>query len=302
MNILIIKHGSLGDVVMSFGAIKTIRVNFSDSNIFLLTQSNYKKFFFNLPFVDEIFTDDRKSILPSIINILKLVKEKKIDLIIDLQNSTRTEIYNFFLKYFTKCNILSSRKFSHFNYKQKKIGVQHVIKNHQDQLKFLGIKNYFNPDLNWMLKGEIKQANIIIFIPGASKSGEYKKWPPEKYAEIAKFLVNKNYDVYLTGSYIDITTINKIIELCPQSLNKINESKIEDFYHLCMTSKLIITNDTGPAHIAGLTNKNVIWIANDNKISRSCYPVGNNLHKITASNVKNISVNSIINKIEQILK
>ena len=90
--------------------------------------------------------------------------------------------------------------------------------------------------------------------------------------------------------------------MCPQYLNKINESKIEDFYHLCMTSKLIITNDTGPAHIAGLTNKNVIWISNDNKISRSCYPVGNNLHKITASNVKNISVNSIINKIEQILK
>ena len=51
-----------------------------------------------------------------------------------------------------------------------------------------------------------------------------------------------------------------------------------------------------------LTNKNVIWLANDNEISRSCYPLGNNLHKITASNVKNISVNTIINKIEQILK
>ena len=84
-------------------------------------------------------------------------------------------------------------------------------------------------------------------------------------------------------------------------MNKISESKIEDFYQLCMTSVLILTNDTGPAHIAGLTNKNVIWIANDNDISKSCYPLGDNVHKITSSNVKNISVDTITDKIEQIL-
>ena len=119
---------------------------------------------------------------------------------------------------------------------------------------------------------------------------------------MAKYLVTRNYEIYLTGSHLDINTINEIIKLCPDSKNKINESKIEDFYQLCMSSELILTNDTGPAHIAGLTNKNVIWLANDNEISRSCYPLGSNLHKITASNVKNISVNTIINKIEQILK
>ena len=302
MNILIIKHGSLGDLVMSFGAIKTIRVNYHNSLIFLLTQSNYKKFFNNLPFVNEILTDDRLSIFPSVLNILKIVKNKEIDLVIDLQNSTRTEIYNFFLKYFRKCKILSSKKFSHYKYKQKKIGEQHVTKNHQDQLKVLGINNYFKPDLNWMIKGNIKTSNKVIIIPGASKSGEYKKWPSQKYAQVAKFLVSKNYEIYLTGSSIDLDTINEIIEICPESMNKINESTIEDFYELCMTSKLIITNDTGPAHIAGLTDKNVIWIANDNKISRSCYPLGNNLHKIISRNVKNISVNTIINKIEEILK
>ena len=36
MNILIIKHGSLGDLVVSFGAMKTLRVNYPNSNIYLL--------------------------------------------------------------------------------------------------------------------------------------------------------------------------------------------------------------------------------------------------------------------------
>ena len=108
MNILVIKHGSLGDLVLSFGAIKTLRENYPNSNIYLLTQSNYKKIFKNLPYVNEILVDNRMSIFPSVKNILKKVKEKKIDLLIDLQNSTRTEIYNLFIKIFTKCKILSA--------------------------------------------------------------------------------------------------------------------------------------------------------------------------------------------------
>ena len=77
MNILIIKHGSLGDLVLSIGAIKTLRENYTNANIYLLTQSNYKQIFINLPYVNEILVDDRISIFPSVKNILKKVKEKK---------------------------------------------------------------------------------------------------------------------------------------------------------------------------------------------------------------------------------
>ena len=41
MNILVIKHGSLGDLVLSFGAIKTLRENYPNSNIYLLTHTIY---------------------------------------------------------------------------------------------------------------------------------------------------------------------------------------------------------------------------------------------------------------------
>ena len=212
MNILVIKHGSLGDLVLSFGAIKTLRENYPNSNIYLLTQSNYKQIFKNLPYVNEILVDNRISIFPSVKNILKKVKEKKIDLLIDLQNSTRTEIYNLFIKIFTKCKILSARKFSDYSYRQKKLGVQHITKNHQEQLKYLEINNYSQPDLNWMLKGKTIQSKKIIFIPGTSKSGEYKKWPSDKYSQVAKYLVSRNYEIYLTGSDLDLDTINEIIK------------------------------------------------------------------------------------------
>ncbi len=301
MKILIIKHGSLGDLVLSFGAIKTIREHYKSSEIFLLTQTNYKSIFKDLPYVNDIISDDRLSSFSSIIKYLKILKKLKINLIIDLQNSSRTQIYHFFTRIFLRSKILSAKNFSHYRYSQKPLGIQHITQNHKDQLKFLGINDFNQPDLSWMGTSSRSKKKYVILIPGASKSGDYKKWPVNKYAEIANYLESKNFDVYLTGSKQDINEINSIMSLCPKAKNKINDSKIEVFYDLCLNSSLIISNDTGPAHIAGLTNKNLIWLANDNKTSRSCHPLGENIHKILHNDVKNIKSDSVIKKINQII-
>ena len=303
MNILVIKHGSLGDIFLSIGAIQTIRNHYPAARLILLTQSNYKKILMNLPDVDTILEDDRGFVIQSTIKLIRYIKKYKISLIIDLQNSSRTQLYNFFSKIFTDTKILSARKFSTYPYKQKPLGLQHITDNHKEQLKKIGIDNYQISNLNWMIKNnkiDIEKP-YVIFIPGASKIGDYKKWPSNYFGKIANYLANKNYDIYLTGSNLDEDVINEIIKICPMAKNKINESKIDDFYDLCLKSSLIISNDTGPAHIAGLSNQHLIWLANDNKISFSCHPLGRNVHKIKSKSVKDINPNEVIKKIEYIL-
>ena len=303
MNILVIKHGSLGDIFLSIGAIQTIRNHYPAARLILLTQSNYKKILMNLPDVDTILEDDRGFVIQSTIKLIRYIKKYQISLIIDLQNSSRTQLYNFFSKIFTDTKILSARKFSTYPYKQKPLGLQHITDNHKEQLKKIGIDNYQISNLNWMIKNnkiDIEKP-YVIFIPGTSKTGDYKKWPSIYFGKIANYLANKNYDIYLTGSNLDEDVINEIIKICPMAKNKINESKIDDFYDLCLKSSLIISNDTGPAHIAGLSNQHLIWLANDNKISFSCHPLGRNVHKIKSKSVKDINPNEVIKKIEYIL-
>lgn len=300
-NILIIKHGSLGDLILSFGAIKTIKHHFPKANLFLLTQTNFKAIFKNLPDVDHIFEDNRKKNLLSVINYLKILKEYEIDLTVDLQNSRRTQFYHFFAKLFSKTKTLSARKFSHYKYKQQPLGFQHITQNHKDQLKFLKIDNYHITDLSWMAKSQKFNEKYVVIIPGASKTGEYKKWPIQKYADVSNYLINNNFKVFLTGSILDKEDINSIINLAPQAKDMILESKIDVFYDLCLYADLIISNDTGPAHIAGLTNRDLIWLANDNEISRSCYPLGNKVHKILSKNVKDIETKDVLKKIDQII-
>jgi ADP-heptose:LPS heptosyltransferase len=303
MNILVIKHGSLGDIFLSIGAIQTIRKHHPTAKLILLTQSNYKKILLNLPDVDAILVDDRGFIIQSTLKLIRYIQKYQINLIIDLQNSSRTQLYNFFIKIFTDTKILSARKFSTYTYSQKPLGLQHITDNHKEQLKKIGINNYQISNLNWMIKNnkiDIKKP-YVIFIPGASKTGDYKRWPSNYYGKIAIYLANKNYDIYLTGSDLDKVVINKIIKICPRAQNKINESKIDNFYDLCKGASLIIANDTGPAHIAGLSDQHLIWIANDNKLSISCHPLGRNVHKIKSKSVKDIHPNEVTKKIENIL-
>ena len=304
MNILVIKHGALGDIFLSIGAIQSIRKHFPDSKLFLLTQSNYKNILSAFPEVDAILEDNREFIISSVAKILNFISEYQINLVIDLQNSSRTQLYNFFIKYFTKSKILSARKFSTYLYQQQPLGQQHITENHKDQLGKIGINNYQISNLKWMLKkNKINNTKpYVIFIPGASKSGDYKRWPTDNYGSIANYLANKNYDIYLTGSKLDKDIIDEIINICPVAINKIKDSKIDDFYNLCLNSSLIISNDTGPAHIAGLTNQHLIWLANDNKISITCHPLGKNVHQIKSDSVKDIHPNQVIQKIDNILK
>ena len=92
--ILIIKHGSLGDIILALSAFASIRAYYYNSNIYLLTEKKYFDFFKKSPYVDSLIEDNRKeNLLISFNKKIKLFREK-FDLIIDLQNSKRTSFYN----------------------------------------------------------------------------------------------------------------------------------------------------------------------------------------------------------------
>ena len=73
MNILVIKHGALGDFVMASGAMKSIRKHFAKDNILLLTEEKNINFFKLIPYFNSFKKDNRKSIFFSIFTILNIV-------------------------------------------------------------------------------------------------------------------------------------------------------------------------------------------------------------------------------------
>ena len=94
-NILIIKHGSLGDIAQASGAIQDIYENHKNDHIYLLTTKAYLDVFKKNPFIHDVILDKR---LPRI-NLIYLyflmreIKKYNFSKVFDLQNSSRTNFY-----------------------------------------------------------------------------------------------------------------------------------------------------------------------------------------------------------------
>ena len=94
-NILIIKHGSLGDIVQISGVLRDIKETHADKKIFILTTNPYVDLLSRCPYLDGVLVDKR---LPRW-NIYYLLKLKKMlskfnfSHVYDLQNSSRTSFY-----------------------------------------------------------------------------------------------------------------------------------------------------------------------------------------------------------------
>ncbi len=291
--ILIIKHGSLGDIAFALNAINSIKKKYSKSEIHLLTENKFKNFFLKSNYFNKIINDNRKNILINLFVIFRIIYNRY-DLIIDLQNSQRTNTYNFFFKLFSKAKINGSRSNAHleyFNRINKNISATEGIFNQLNLINVSEVEDNFdwlNTNIN-----EDSQ-NIVLLIPGVSKSGLKKQWSPFNYGKLAEYLNKKNYSVIIVGTKYDTKTEQTIKKICPKVISKIDLSPPEYIYSLAKKSRLIVTNDTGPGHIAALSKSNILWLALDNNVSKSNLPEKNFSYKILKKDMSMIKIDAVI--------
>ena len=94
-NILIIKHGSLGDIAQACGAIQDISENHNNDEIYLMTTKPYIDLFKKNPSIKEVILDRRLSRFNVfyLYTLMRKLKKLKLSKVYDLQNSSRTNFY-----------------------------------------------------------------------------------------------------------------------------------------------------------------------------------------------------------------
>ncbi|NOQ65050.1 MAG: lipopolysaccharide heptosyltransferase II [Methyloprofundus sp.] len=104
---------------------------------------------------------------------------------------------------------------------------------------------------DWLAKLQLQRTdNIIALMPGA-EFGPAKRWPTEKYAQIAKRLTEQSYQVMLLGSPKDFACAAEIEEKSGAELiNLCGKTTLLDAVDLLSCASLAISNDSGLMHIA----------------------------------------------------
>ena len=293
--ILVIKHGSLGDIVFALEPILAIQKKFNNSVIDLVTEEKFIPFFKKIKMFDQFFIDNRKGFFLTLFLISNIIRGKY-DLIIDLQNSKRTNFYHFFIKIFSRSRINGSRSFVHDRYIIPPQGKESPTQGLFNQLKIIDI-GYIDPDFSWLVSDKEDQSfenkDVILVIPGVSKSGHTKQWSPNKYQQLCSFLESKGYYICLVGTKYDAESSQPIIDQCKNIINLIDRSPPEIIYTVASKSKLVISNDTGPGHIASLSKVNTLWLALDNSVTKSNLSFRQNNHLVLKNNMEDLSLNEV---------
>ena len=305
-NILIIKHGSLGDIIQANGAIKDIKNSFKSSKVFLLTSRPYLEFMSGCPYIDGVILDKRlpRWNLLYLYNLKNLLSKYNFSHVFDLQNSNRTKFYKKFL--LNKSKWSSSESSLDKDEKLSDFNQDSVLKRMEKQLKKSNIliKNINSIDLSWCLKDisrNLKQytnGDYILIFPFCSKKHIQKKWPyfSELIIKIKEVYKNK-YPVLIApgpGEIEEAKNFNgKIV------LDKNNPINLNFLVSLINSAKFIISNDTGPAHICSHLNKSGLALFGSHTTPEKVNIGNSNFKTLTVKKLTELDVNQVIEKIRE---
>jgi len=310
-NILIIKHGSLGDIAQACGAIQDISENHKDDQIHLLTTKAYFELFKKNPFIHNVILDKRLSRfnLIYLYQLTRTLKNFNFKKVYDLQNSSRTTFYKNILFPKSKFDIWSSSETTlPTSIPKKEFDKNPVLDRFDHQLKTSGLNtfNTLKPDFSWActnidnVKNKYDLKEYIVLFPFCSVHLHIKKWP--YYNQLIELIKNKYNDKYKIVVAPGPSEINET-----KSINGISILDDEKILNISQLSSLIkgssfvVANDTGPAHMAAHLNVKGITLFGKHTTARKVSIERENFKAIQVDDLNKLSVEKVFERISNIL-
>ena len=306
-NILIIKHGSLGDIAQASGAIQDISEFHKEDDIYLLTTKPYFELFKQNPYLKEVILDKRLSRfnLIYLFTLMRTIKKYKFAKVFDLQNSSRTAFYKKILFQNSNHNIWSSSETTLPSDKTKdEFDQKSVLERFEHQLKTSGltIKHTMLPDFSWSctdiskIKLEYKLEKYIVLFPFCSPHLTQKKWPYyNELIEKIKNQFNNLYKIVVAPGPDEINDAKEINALCILDNGKALD--ISQLSSLIKDSSFVIANDTGPAHMAAHLGAKGLTLFGSHTTAYKVSIERENFEAIQVNDLSKLSTEKVLEKI-----
>ena len=306
-NILIIKHGSLGDIAQACGAIQDISEKHNNDEIYLLTTKPYFDLFKKNPHLTDIILDKRLSRfnLIYLYFLMRKIKKLKISKVYDLQNSSRSSFYKKILFPNSNFNTWSSSETTLPKDKTKEeFDKKSVLErfNHQLQTSEINTKHTMFPDFSWSctdiykIKSEYKLEKYILLFPFCSPHLTQKKWPYyNELIEKIKSQYNDQFKIVVAPGPDEINDAKDINALCILDNGKALD--ISQLSSLIKDSSFVIANDTGPAHMAAHLGAKGLTLFGSHTTAYKVSIERENFKAIQVNDLAKLSTDKVLEKI-----
>jgi ADP-heptose:LPS heptosyltransferase len=334
--ILIFRNGSFGDTVCALPTINSIRKNFPDAKIAIMTNSGGK----NLVSIENIIG---RSLINEFINYLeadkkilaKKIKEKKYDLFIELPQDQATflsQIRNMIIIRFIfkihhafgwevgATRLFKKEQEKYFTFKDERKRLLDILeKNNLTSSNQEFLLNITEKDTH-VATELIKENNLseksknIAFVLGAKRLSN--RWPIEYFKEVAMHFSKKGFNIIVIGGKEDQV-------LARQLLNITNTYDFTGILTPMQSAVMLkncrqtLSNDTGPMHLSYAVETPIVAVFSSRDYPNKWFPpkgsivLRNNdiecsvcFTEICTDNqcMKSISTETVISSVENLLQ
>ena len=285
--ILIVLVAGIGDLILASKSIRAIRNGFPEADIHLLTNKDAARIANQYEYVDKVWSFPIRDLQHSKLSffaILKLIRDlRKIDFHLAV-NLYRICSWTGSLKMALIFSSLRARtKVGHDRFGfgfllDKKVAADTFENQHfTDAMMDIallaegkpdnkGIEVYWDKESegNWSHlfspNGNDRKKLKIGINPGANEP--HKRWDPDKYALVSDQLIEEyDSDIFILGGPGEQNIAQRIQDMMKyDSINLSGKLSLDDLIYIISQFDLLITNDSGPMHIAAAVDTPIVAI------------------------------------------
>lgn len=277
--ILIARLDRLGDVVLSTPVIRHMRRLFPDAYIAFMVRPENRDVVESNPDLNEVIYYDKggseKSLLGAVKFAVGTLRKKKFDMAIALHPTARTHIAFFLagiparIGYDRKMGALLTERIKHC----KQEGGMHEALYNFELLEKAGFDVSSADPMPYIVTGDHEKmfadylqgrmkigSNIIAVHAGASCPS--KRWPPERFAEVADALGAKyGADIVIVGGRETEELSKKVLSAMKRkAFDLTGKLGVGALAEILSRSRLFVSNDSGPVHVAVAVGAPVVVI------------------------------------------
>ena len=258
MKILVIRLSSIGDIILTTPVLKAFKEKYPEAIIDFLVLDKFKAAIEGLPYIDNLILFNKKENdgLKNMKIFAEKLRSNNYDYVFDLHSKLRSKVISKHLG--VKC--YRYRKRSWWKTLLVKLRLikyevdDTIVKNYFGAFKDFGVE-YKEEDLTFYFPSGMEEkfkeyADLPVMAPGASKNT--KKWTPEGFGTLAKLIFEKyGKETILIGGNEDKEVCEKIDEISGgHTINLAGKLSLKESGALLSRAKFLVTNDSGPFHIA----------------------------------------------------